>query len=73
MKEIKTRIKVVPYKGRLPYPFQYYAQVQKNFLGFEYWVDIDWEFSISLTKKTIDLYLQKEAWQSRSVEYIDYP
>lgn len=73
MKEIRTRIKVVPYKGGHPYPFQYYAQVQKNFLGFKCWVDIDWEFSISLTKKTIDLYLQKKAWRSGSAEYIDYP
>lgn len=75
MKEIKTRIKVVPYSGTysLSYSFKYYAQVEKSFLGFKYWKNIDWEFGIDLAKSRIDLYLQRERRRSECVKYINYP
>lgn len=74
MKEIKTRIKVVPYDGVF-YSERYYPQVQKSFLGFKYWSNIaSPSFILIIAKNTIDAYPRKKQGDtSAGVKYIDYP
>lgn len=64
--------------NRAEYPFRYYPQVMKSFLGFSWWEGIveiaEWCYCETIAKKRIDKYLALKKPVKRGVaEIIIYP